>query len=160
MMALALFVIFWGIKYMNKTHAYFDKYIERVKQLAEKYYVERLKVSKIKLTDLSPEVREFFGFVSGYSTGRLVVTLYSEYIEPLRKKLKKYLVIMAIIILLLTICIIYIWATFDFGSFKIIMLLLIPALVGLSYTFIKGLKYWSESKKNLAEAEKFKKELE
>ncbi len=144
---------------MRKSSRHFRQYIERAKQLARDYYVDNLKKSKIKLTDISPEVLQFFVGTSAKSTGRLVTSLYFEYVEPLQKKLKKYLIITATSIIFLILCLVYIWATFNRSDFQVIILLLIPTLAGLSFSFIKGLKYWSEFKRNLAEAAKIKKEM-
>ncbi|MDW5552291.1 hypothetical protein [Methanosarcina sp.] len=124
-------------------------------QAITKYIEDYEKENKNKVTIVRGML-----YLAGYCSAAFPVLIYIKYVYPLFVKVKKYFYIAIVSIILLVISLIYILATISYNSIKILLFLIIPSLLGISYTILQGIKIWSEAKKNFIEAKKLEKELE
>lgn len=111
------------------------------------------------------EIKDQDGVVSAimYTAGCYSVfypiIIYIKYLNPLLVKIRNYFYLLFLSTTLLLISLLYILATINYNSIKILLFLIFPSLLGISISVLQGMKIWSETKKNFIEAKKLEKEL-
>lgn len=97
-------------------------------------------------------------YTTGYLSTRYPGLIYTRYLNPLILKIRNYFYLLLSSTILLLISLIYILATINYNSIKILLVLIIPALVGISLSVLRIIKMIYEIKKISLENKKLEKE--
>ncbi len=111
-------------------------------------------------TEPNEEIKSAMGFTGGYYSAVLPILIYEQYIFPLINEIEKYYKLMIASFVLLLISTLLILTAVSFDTIKVFIFLILPAIIGMAIATLKGIKIWSEVKKNLLEVKKLERELE
>ena len=110
--------------------------------------------------EIPDDMKEAMEFTLGYTSARFSIQIFIEYIFPMIKKIRNYFLVIVVSFIFLIMALILIWSTIDINSFTIFLVFIVPSIIGIIISSLKGYKWWSEAKKNLAEAKKIELEIQ
>ena len=134
-------------------------FLSQTDEISKSYVKDILEGYKTHHTkEVSHDELSAITFTVGYMASRLGGTIFIQYIFPLIKRNKRIFWILIISIILLLLALLAVWFSLNINSFVIFLTLCLPAILGISLSSLKGLKIWSEAKRNLAEVKRIEQE--
>lgn len=139
----------------------YSNYLKETKELGSSRLsrVIELHAKRFKVIN-EKETKQAIAFTGGYYASYFSAHIYADYIFPLIDKIRKYYYMLIASSFLLIVSILIILANVKYNTIKIFIFIILPALIGIGISILKGFKIWSEAKKNLAEAKKIEMEIE
>ena len=138
-----------------------NKFLDKTKEFGASYWEDLVEAYKENYGKEIPEdIRIAMTVTLGYTTARISTQIFIQYIFPMMKKIKNYVLVIVVSSILLIMALILIWSTININSFTIFLMFIVPAIIGIFISLLKGYKWWSEAKKNLAEAKKIELEFQ